>query len=131
MARATVAFVWMYHGLVPKLIVQHRDEVLPLLNVGFGSDAWMAVYAAGILEMLISLATIVFWKSKIPLFITVLAMPTAILGIAFTAPELLGAAFNTVTTSTMLFMLAVVALITHDGLPSANHCNTTLPETVE
>lgn len=29
-----VAFVWIYHGLVPKLIFQHEDEVTMINGLG-------------------------------------------------------------------------------------------------
>lgn len=112
-ARSTIAFVWMYHGVVPKLIFKHPDEAFPLISVGLSSShAWTLVNIAAGSEIVMSVATIIFWKSKVPLLLTCCAMIAALLGVAFTAPQLLYAAFNPVTTSIMLFVLSVVALLT-------------------
>jgi uncharacterized membrane protein YphA (DoxX/SURF4 family) len=119
-ARLTVAFVWLYHGLVPKLIFHHPDELLPLLQGGFSGDAAHAVVnIAGVLEVTLGLALLVWWRSRRLLLLTIALMLFALVGVAFTAPTLLVAAFNPVTLNLSMIALAVIAYMTGVDLPSA------------
>ena len=113
-ARITVVFIWLWHGLVPKLIVQHPDEALPLTNAGFSAEAaWMQVYIAGILEMLLALLVVVYWRQRWPLLVTMIGMVAAIVGVALTAPILFLDAFNPLTFSITVGAVATVAWLLH------------------
>src|SRR5216683_1069901 len=38
-ARLMVAFIWLYHGLIPKLIFESKDELTLLMNTGLTPDS--------------------------------------------------------------------------------------------
>ena len=122
-ARLAIAFVWLYHGLVPKLIFHNYDELLPLLRLGYSmSDSTLLMKIAGLAEIAFAFVQIVFWTKRWPLVITAIGMIGAFIGVASTAPELLFKAFNTVTTNLMLFSLAAIGILSMGKLPSAARC---------
>ena len=122
-SRLTVAFIWFYHGLVPKLLFRHPLELAMLNAARLSTSAELnAVLAAGWVEIAIALCIIFFWRSRWPLWFTLILMPLALLGVAFTSPSLLAAPFNPLTLNLALFILAVIALLSATDLPSAARC---------
>ncbi|MGE3801851.1 MAG: DoxX-like family protein [Candidatus Kapaibacterium sp.] len=112
LARATVAFVWLWHGLVPKLIVKHPDEVTPLFGMGIDPEtAWTIVTFSGIGEILFALLILILWRARWPLWLTIIAMSGLLLGVFATAPESIGGAFNPVTLNLLVIGMAAIALI--------------------
>jgi hypothetical protein len=122
-ARGTLAFTWLYHGLVPKLL--HHDAIeLDLLSRirTPTSQLTMAVTSVGLTEVFFGLLLIVLWRHRWPLWLTVLFMLVSILVVAISAPAYLEAAFNPLTFNLALAALAGIALIAGDHLPSATRC---------
>ena len=59
--RLTVAFVWLYHGLVPKLLGPHEQEILMNLSVGLSRDgAVLLAKVSGGAEITIGLLVLFF-----------------------------------------------------------------------
>ena len=110
-SRCTVGFIWLWHGLVPKLIVKHPDEVAPLLGMGVELEtAETVVMISGIGEVIFGLLLLVLWRTRWPLWITIIAMLGLLLGVFITAPELIGGAFNPVTLNVLVIVVAFIAL---------------------
>jgi len=123
LARAAVAFIWLWHGIVPKLIYKHVDELAPLVAAGFSvRSARFGVIGCGWVEVAIGLILLLGWRARWPLWLTLVAMPIALVGVASYAPWLLKGAFNPVSLNVSMFVLATIALLTDRGLPSAGHC---------
>ncbi len=109
-ARSAVAFVWIWHGLVPKLIANDPVEASPLLDLGFDREtAWGIVTASGIGEIIFGLLILILWRQKWPLLLTIVAMSGLLLGVFGTSPELLLGAFNPVTLNLSVIALAAIA----------------------
>ena len=123
-ARSSVALVWMYHGLVPKLIFRHPDELAMLGDSGVpaGRLRLIGLLLLGAAEVLFGLLVLVRWRSRWPLWLTVVAMPLATVGIAWLSPRFLISAFNALTLNLTTLALAFVALMLMDGSPSASRC---------
>lgn len=122
-ARLTVAVVFIFQGLVPKLIFHHPTEVALLSAAGFSpSLTWRALTIIGIAEMLFGAFIAVVWRARWPLLVTVVLMVAALLGVAITAPGALIAAFNPVTLNATTAVLAAIALLLGNDVPSASHC---------
>ena len=120
-ARCAVAAVWAWHGLVPKLLVEHPDEAAPLLVAGFDQElAWMLVHVAGWCELLLAALVLVFWRQRWPLALTAGLMLAAVAGIAATDPTMFLAAFNPLTLSLAVAALATVAWLLHPPAPSTS-----------
>ena len=122
-ARCTVAFVFVWHGIVPKLIYHHPDELLMLTDAGISERvARSLVTVAGVLEILLGAIIASLWSRTAPLAIAMGLMAAATVGVAATSPRYLIAAFNPVTLNLCVFALAWVALLTADDRPSAARC---------
>ncbi len=123
LARGTVAGVFLWHGLVPKLIFHHPDEVAMVADAGFGAAAAsLAVTAAGIAEVVLGVLLLVRWRSRMLLMLVMVLMIVAAIGVGVFSPQYLTAAFNPVTLNACVAALAAIALIAGRELPSASTC---------
>jgi hypothetical protein len=122
-ARLTLAFAWLYQGLVPKLLARHRDELALFAAAGLhGHAALAACFGLGCAEVALGILILLAWRSRWPLWLTLVLMPAAILDVIFTAPAYLAAAFNPVSLNMSLFGLALAALLSQKDLPSSSRC---------
>lgn len=117
-----LAFVWIYHGLVPKIIAPDAGELELLGNAAGSLDhPRLAITVIGIAEIAFGVAVLVLWRRRWPFLLTLAAMPPLTLGAlagdgsAFVRP------FNPVTLNLAMMALAAIALLTRDGLPSARN----------
>lgn len=122
-ARATVAFTWLYHGLFPKLLHHDAIELDLLRQIGTpASRLIMAVSLAGCAEILFASLLLLLWRHKWPLWLTLILMLIGIPVVAISAPAYLGAAFNPVTLNLGLAALSCIGLIASRDLPTATRC---------
>ena len=129
LSRLTIAFVWFYHGLVPKLINQNPDELKMLRDAGIASPELLRTLSLlGYMEICFALILVIFWKSRWPLWLTITALFLATLGVAVTSPNYLIGAFNPLTLNLAVAALAVVSLLSGTGLPTASNCRRKSPE---
>ena len=109
--RGTIAFVWFYHGLVPKLLYLHEDELAMSMAAGFSRPAAVQLaIIGGALEIAMSVVVLLFWRQRWPLLLTVVAMVGLLIFVILVQPILLGAAFNPATTNVAVTALAIVSL---------------------
>lgn len=127
-ARLSLVFILAYHGLVPKLLAPHIDEVLMLQSAGVSADlARSIIPVLGIVEVMVACALLVTWRKRHVVMMCLLLMPIATIAVALTAPQYLGAAFNPVTLNLAVAALAVVDLLAGRALPTATRCSRTPP----
>ena len=127
-SRLAVAFVWLYHGLVPKLLFRNLDEVRMVRDGILGMSPRTAVTVAGWTEVCFGIVVLFAGNSCWPLWLTILLMVVATLGVAVSSPEYLTAAFNPVTLNLSLAALAGIALLASGYVPTASHCLRKPPE---
>jgi len=121
--RSTLAFIWLYHGLIPKLLYHDAIELDLLSRVGTpASRLILAVTFAGWSEILFALLLIALWRHRWPLWLTLTLMLVGIPVIAVSAPAYLSAAFNPLTLNLAIAALSVVALIAGRDCPTAARC---------
>lgn len=109
--RGTIAFVWFYHGLIPKLLYLHEDELAMNMATGLAhADAVQLATVAGVLEILMAVVVILFWRQRWPLLLTASAMVGLLAFVSLAQPELLVAAFNPVTSNLAVLALSIVGL---------------------
>ncbi len=118
-ARSAVAAVWIWHGLVPKLLAHDPSELAMLAQTGLPPAA---VNLVGVAEVLFGLLLLVLWRQRWPLLATILAMAAALVAVALRSPQLLTAAFNPVTLNLSVIALSAIALLVAKRVPSARHC---------
>jgi DoxX-like family len=130
LSRLTLAFIWLYHGAVPKLLYHNPDELRMLTDAGaphaqllnwVSLFAWLEIGFAGVL--------ITFWKARWPLWCTIAVMFAATVGVSISSPAYLSAAFNPLTLNLAVTVLAAVGLLVAGNLPSAKNCLRRPPET--
>jgi hypothetical protein len=122
-ARLAVAFVFLWHGLVPKLLFRHPDEAVMVTDAGAtAAFARHAVTAAGVGEILLAVLLVVAWRSRVPLVLVLFLMAAATFGVAVNSPRFFTAAFNPMTLNLCVSALAAIALVTSRDLPSARRC---------
>ena len=116
LARFSLAFIFIYQGLVPKLIFldktelyinQKHLELLPAQNL---IDAVLMAQLAGIGEIMLGLLLIIFHQKNWPIWISLGFLSFLLLDIIVLAPELLTGAFNPLSTNIAAMLLAYIAL---------------------
>lgn len=123
LSRLTVAFVWLYHGLIPKLLYHDPDELSMLREAGIPNSHLPAVMSSlGVIEICLALVLVIFWNSRWPLWFTLIAMVSALLAVGIASPSFLTTAFNPVTLNLAVAVLAVIGLLTGTDLPAAGNC---------
>lgn len=121
-ARATLAFVFLYHGLVPKLIARHPDEAAMLAQGGLGEALIGPVLVVFAIAEMMWAIVLLASRARWPLLATAAAMPLVTLLVALRSPGFLTGAFNAVTLNLCVAALAVVAWVAGRELPSASRC---------
>ena len=126
-ARAALAFVWLYHGIVPKLLASSGEIEIALRTGVPAAIAPSFVLAAGVGEVLLALALLVARDARPFLILSGavgvgLAVVTGALD-----PKLLTEPFQPVTIGVAMAALAVIALLTARDLPTARNCLRQVP----
>ena len=108
-ARWAVAFVFVYHGLVPKLLLVHPSEIaLVSATPTMGIDPALLVRFAGFAEVVLGLLILVFWRRKWPLYLAGFALIVLIGATLVFSPGIMVEAFNpvslTVTTAALIWI---------------------------
>jgi DoxX-like family len=122
-ARGTLAVIFIYQGIVPKLIARHVDELAMLRDAGISpliSD--MTLRALGLSEGAFAIILLAVWTSRWPLWMCLIAMlgATALVGIH--SPRFFEAAFNPFSLNAAVAAIAAMDLLILGGVPSAARC---------
>ena len=117
LARLSVAFVFLYHGLVPKLLLLHPSEIaLAQATPTLGLDPAFVIRIAGIAEVLLSLALLVFWQRRWPLYLAGIALLGLLAATLVFVPSIAVAAFNPISLSVTTLALVWIALQAERGI---------------
>ncbi|GIN84906.1 membrane protein [Heyndrickxia sporothermodurans] len=123
----TLAFVWIYQGLVPKILYPNNGELellhgTKLLPVGY---EYVLLILVGVFEILLGVCFFLFWRRK-SLFIfnnilLVLLGISAFIGnkTVFTEP------FNPMTLNILMISISIGAILNSNDLPDAKRCKRT------
>ena len=109
-SRYSLAAIFFYHGLIPKVIFKSEQEVLmnnaflPFLEKNF------ALISSGIAEIVYALALLALPKNKILLYPAMVFSVIATIAIAFKLPELMTHAFNPFSINLAVFSFALINL---------------------
>ncbi len=110
-ARWSVAFVFAYHGLVPKLLLVHPSEIeLVKATPTFGVDPSILIQYAGIAELVLALLIIGCWNKAWPLYVAGCALMGLFAATVVFVPSIMGAAFNPVSLTVTTLALVWIAL---------------------
>jgi uncharacterized membrane protein YphA (DoxX/SURF4 family) len=123
LTRLTLAFIWLYHGAVPKLLYHDPDEFRMLADAGVPNSRvllWMST--VGWFEVGFGLMLLILWRARWPLWVTIAAMFAASLAVGINSPRYMTAAFNPLTLNLAIAALAVIGLLVSGNLPTATNC---------
>ncbi len=119
LTRLGIAFIWLWQGLVPKLIFSSVDERAMMAAAGLPP---VLLPAIGMLELAFAAGTLILWRWR-PLFvINALVMAGALIAVALKSPSYLSAAFNPVTLNLGMVVLSVIGYFSAVDMPSASRC---------
>jgi hypothetical protein len=121
-SRVALAVIFMYHGLIPKLLNRHVDEIAMVRDAGLAGVAGPVVTALGILELSFAAALLVAWRRRWPLFVCLALMLLATAGVGLNSPRYFTAAFNPFTLNLAIGCLASIDLLVVASIPSAARC---------
>ena len=110
-ARLALGLVFLYHGLVPKLLVLSPDEVRMIEAHGWPLSTQRIADVAGAAEIVLALAILLLRRSRWPLWLAAAALLGLLVDVALFAPELLLGAFNPVSTNVAALALCAIALL--------------------
>ena len=123
-ARICIAGVWLWHGLVPKLLFHNLDEQTMLLQSGLPLSALPII---GGLELLFGLAILCLWRVRAIFPASAILMLFALVAVSVKSPAYLTAAFNPVSLNLAVIALSIVGWIASKKLPSASRCLRSAP----
>ncbi|WP_313565275.1 DoxX-like family protein [Acinetobacter sp.] len=107
----TLVILWLYQGLIPKILFQSPAEISIWQNMGFElALAKILVGLFGGCEILFGLCFLKWNRSIFLHGLNIIGLAGLLLLIAFTVPLQLTAAFNPVVMNTAMLMLSVVAI---------------------
>jgi len=123
LARVTLAVLWIYQGIVPKLLFRDTGELAIRQHSRIFSGFEGAVLnIAGVAEILFGLALLLFWRSRALLKGNIAAMFALAAGALFSQPGLFTAPFNPATLNLAMAALSLAGLWAGHDLPSARNC---------
>lgn len=110
-ARVTLAFVFAYHGLVPKIL--WLSPVEASLTNAHNLDAVIVSPIAGIFEIILALCILLLKNSLAPIYLAIVLLLILLLDVLLIMPSLLIEAFNPVTINIASIVIAYFVCITH------------------
>ncbi|MEZ7171134.1 DoxX-like family protein [Sporosarcina sp. OR05] len=118
------AFVWMYQGLIPKILAKHPEEMAMVASAFSTSPAQTLsiVFGIGIAEVLFGLLWL-FYRKKKHLFALQLAIfPLLTIAAIGAVPETAVHPFNPVTFNVALLTLSLIGYFSSGDVPTAKSC---------
>jgi uncharacterized membrane protein YphA (DoxX/SURF4 family) len=124
-ARLSLAIIWIWHGLVPKLLSQHIDERTMLAQAGLpvGLLPWI-----GGLEILFGALMLYGWNWRSIFLANIAFIVPVTAAVALNSPAYLTAAFNPVTLNLAMLALSLVGWLSSATLPSSRGCRRIAPK---
>ncbi len=123
LSRAGLAAIFLWHGLVPKLLVLDPTEVAIATGLGMrGDTAGPALAGVGVAECLLAVALLVTWHRAAFAAFALLFSIAATVASVTAVPALVTGAFTPVTFNLGLGLLAAIDLLTLRDIPSAGRC---------
>ena len=111
-SRVLLGFLFVYHGLVPKILWLSAAEVHFVDVSGIGISATLISPLAGVLEILLGCAIVVLRKLDFLIYAAAASLLGLLAYVAVMSPGFLVEAFNPVTTNILGMGLCYLILLT-------------------
>lgn len=113
LARLALAAVFIWHGLVPKILWLSPDEVAMIAAHGLPDHPLFApsliAAVGGAAEVLLGVALLAMWRQRWPLLLASAVLLALLLDVVWLSPHLLIQAFNPLSTNLAALALCAVA----------------------
>jgi hypothetical protein len=123
-ARLSIGTIWIWHGLVPKLLYRHIDERAMLAQAAMppGLLPWI-----GGLEILFGALILFRWSWRAIFLANIALLVLATVAVALNSPVYLTAAFNPLTLNLAMIALSIVGWLSSAMLASSRRCRRFAP----
>lgn len=118
-ARSGIAFIWLWQGLVPKLLHRDADERAMMAAAGLPSEL---IPLIGLIEVLVGIGGLWLWRWRPYFLLNIAAMIVAGLVVALKSPAYISAAFNPITLNSGVISLAIAGYLAASHVPTASRC---------
>ncbi|PJN90652.1 DoxX-like family protein [Bacillus sp. mrc49] len=120
-------FIWLYHGLIPKMIAKHPEEVSMLSSLTSldGTAAVKGVEIIGVLEILFAVVWLLYRKKRHLLIVQIIIFPLLTISALIANPSLASHPFTPLTFNASLWVLSIISFLLATDLPSATSCRRT------
>jgi hypothetical protein len=115
-----LAFVFCYHGLIPKIFFPSEIEFMFVKLHGLPIDALLFSQVAGVFEIILAGLIVIMRHTLWPVYIAMFLLIALLIDVAIVMPELLVEAFNPVSINTAGIALAVIIMISQQSNLSKN-----------
>lgn len=110
-ARFTVAFVFLYHGLIPKIFWLSSVEVMMVEANNLPLSTQWLIYCGAVLDVTVAGLLVIFKERRWPIFLAVGVLIALLINVAIFSPALLIEAFNPVTLNIAAIALCFITLV--------------------
>ena len=114
-ARLSLALVFIWHGLVPKILWLSPDELEMIQAHGLSAPEWVA-RVAGVTEIVLGVLLLLL-RQRWPLLLAAALLIGLLLDVALFSPHLLLQAFNPLSTNLAALALCSVAWLAESAKP--------------
>lgn len=114
-SRLSLGFLFIYHGLVPKILWLSPVETHLVSLSGLDIPANIVSLLSSIGEVLLGGSILFFRKSIIPIYMAMVVLLLLLFFVGFVSPEYLVEAFNPVTTNMLGLGFCYLVWFTHEG----------------
>ena len=122
-SRVALAAVFLWHGLVPKLITQHSEEIRLIEASGISSDsARQLVMVAGTFEVMFAVVLILLWYARWLYVFTGIVLALLVIPALSADAGLISDPFSPITLTIAMIALCLVGWLSCVDLPRAARC---------
>jgi len=123
LARFSLAAIWLYHGIVPKLAAMDKSELAMNAALGFSQpQSILFARSAGIAEVILGFTTLICWRWRSLFLLQAFLLTALALGTLLTSPAMFTQAFNPFSTTLAMVALCLTGYVAGRELPSASRC---------
>lgn len=116
------SLVWIYQGLIPKIIARHPEELAMVQSAIPGNHATAIVIGIGIAEMLFGLFWLVYKRKKHLFAFQLVVFPLLTVAAIVSVPETAMHPFNPVMFNLALIALSLIGYFSSRDVPTAKSC---------
>ena len=116
--------IWVYQGLVPKVLLTHPQEVEMLKNLSGLTDniAIQTVWWIGLIEIIFGLVWLLPFRKKMLFAFQFVLFPLLTVSALVANIETATAPFNVITFNFALWILSLIGYMLADHIPTATSC---------